>query len=96
MISCYENHKILNDNDKCYAYNLFLVVYRQRSRYSDWLRAGRPRIRSSSQKEGQKFSLLHSVQTGSEAHPASYPMGTGGSFPGGKAAAAWGWPLTSN
>jgi hypothetical protein len=25
------------------------------------------------------------VQTGSEAHPASYPMGTGGSFPGGKA-----------
>jgi hypothetical protein len=25
------------------------------------------------------------VQTGSEAHPASYPLGTGGSFPGGKA-----------
>jgi hypothetical protein len=23
------------------------------------------------------------------AHPASYPMGTGGSFPGGKAAGAW-------
>jgi hypothetical protein len=23
------------------------------------------------------FSLLHSVQTGSGAHPASYPMGTG-------------------
>jgi hypothetical protein len=28
------------------------------------------------------LSLLHSVQTGSGAHPASYPMGTGGSFPG--------------
>jgi hypothetical protein len=28
------------------------------------------------------FSLLHSVQTSSGAHPASYPMGTGGSFPG--------------
>jgi hypothetical protein len=28
------------------------------------------------------------VQTGSEVHPASYPMGTGGSFPGGKAARA--------
>jgi hypothetical protein len=27
----------------------------------------------------------HSVQTGSEAHPASYPMGTSGSFLGGKA-----------
>jgi hypothetical protein len=29
----------------------------------------------------QDFFLLHSVQTGSGAHPASYPMGTGGSFP---------------
>jgi hypothetical protein len=28
----------------------------------------------------------HRVQNGSGAHPASYPMGTGGSFPGGKAA----------
>jgi hypothetical protein len=25
------------------------------------------------------------VQTGSEAHPAFYPIGTGGPFPGGKA-----------
>jgi hypothetical protein len=31
---------------------------------------------------GSDFSLLHSVQTNSGAHPASYPMGTGGSFPG--------------
>jgi hypothetical protein len=28
------------------------------------------------------FSLPHRVQNGSGAHPASYPMGTGGSFPG--------------
>jgi hypothetical protein len=28
------------------------------------------------------FSLLHVVQTGSEAHPASCPMSTGGSIPG--------------
>jgi len=28
-------------------------------------------------------------------HPASYPMGTRGSFPGGKATGAWIWPLTS-
>jgi hypothetical protein len=34
------------------------------------------------------FSLRHSVQTGSGAHSACYPMGTGGSFPGGKAAGA--------
>jgi hypothetical protein len=29
---------------------------------------------------------LHVVQIGSEAHPASYPMGTGAMFPQGKAA----------
>jgi hypothetical protein len=32
------------------------------------------------------FSLHHRVQNGSGAHPVSYPMGTSGSFPGGKAA----------
>jgi hypothetical protein len=31
----------------------------------------------------QDFSLLHSVETKYGAHPASYPMGTGGSFHGG-------------
>jgi hypothetical protein len=34
------------------------------------------------------FSLHHRVQNGSGAHPASYTMGTRGSFPGGKAAGA--------
>jgi hypothetical protein len=34
------------------------------------------------------FSLHHRVQNGSEAHPASYPMGSGGSFRGGKTAGA--------
>jgi hypothetical protein len=34
----------------------------------------------------RNFSLNHRVQNGSGAHPASYPMGTRGSFPGGKAA----------
>jgi hypothetical protein len=34
------------------------------------------------------FSLHHRVQNGSGAHPDSYPMGTRGSFPGGKAAGA--------
>jgi hypothetical protein len=31
------------------------------------------------------FSPLHCIQTSSGAHPASYPMGTRGSFLGGKA-----------
>jgi hypothetical protein len=35
------------------------------------------------------FIILKSVQNGSGAHPASYPMGTRDSFPGGKAAGAW-------
>jgi hypothetical protein len=34
----------------------------------------------------ENFSLYHRVQNGSGAHWASYPMGTTGSFPGGKAA----------
>jgi hypothetical protein len=34
---------------------------------------------------GADFSSSLCVQTGSGAHPASYPVGTGGSFPGGKA-----------
>jgi len=39
---------------------------------------------------GWQFFLHHRVQTVSGAHPASYPMGTGG-----EAAGAWSWLLTS-
>jgi hypothetical protein len=39
------------------------------------------------------FSPHHRVQTGSGAHPSSYPTGTRGSFPGGKADGSWSWPL---
>jgi len=35
------------------------------------------------------FSPWHHVQTGSGAHPDSYPIGTRGSFPGGEAAGVW-------
>jgi hypothetical protein len=34
-------------------------------------------------RKGLEFSVLHIVQTGSGAHPASYPMGTECSFPRG-------------
>jgi hypothetical protein len=44
----------------------------------------------------QEFSILHVVQTGFATHPASYPVGTGGSFAGGKAAGALSRPFTSN
>jgi hypothetical protein len=45
-----------------------------------------PRVRFPA--EAGNFSLHHRVQNGSGAHPASYPIGTRGSFPGGKAAGA--------
>jgi hypothetical protein len=38
--------------------------------------------------EAGNFAIHHHVQNGSGAHPASYPLGTRGSFPGGKAARA--------
>jgi hypothetical protein len=38
--------------------------------------------------EAGNFSHHHRVQNGSGAHPASYPMGTRGSFAGGKVAGA--------
>jgi hypothetical protein len=48
--------------------------------------SGQPRGPSSSRNSGIKLSPLHVTQTGYGAHPASYPMGTGGLSPGGKAA----------
>jgi hypothetical protein len=48
----------------------------QFSRYSDWLRAGRPRDWISSPWRGRIF--LHVIQTLFVGHPASYTMGTGG------------------
>jgi hypothetical protein len=41
------------------------------------------------------FSLHHRVQNGSGPHPASYPMSTRGSFPGGKAEVKNAWSYTS-
>jgi hypothetical protein len=45
--------------------------------------------------EAGNFSLHYRIQNGSGTHPASYPIGTRGSFPGGKAAGPWSWPLIS-
>jgi hypothetical protein len=42
----------------------------------------------------KNFSLLHSIQTTSKAHPTSYPVGSVGSFPRGKASWVWSWPFT--
>jgi hypothetical protein len=42
-----------------------------------------------------RIFFLQGVHTDSGTHPASYPMGTRDSFPGGTAAEMWSWPLTS-
>jgi hypothetical protein len=42
-------------------------------------------IKARSPTGAEDFSSSPCVQTGSGAHLASYPMGTGGPFPGGKA-----------
>jgi hypothetical protein len=61
--------------------------------YSAELRAGWSGVRVPG--DAGNFSLHHRVQTGSGAQPASYPVSTRDSFPGGKEARAWSWPLTS-
>jgi hypothetical protein len=53
-------------NTECF---IWMWEPKKRSRYSDWLRAGRPKGRSSST-DRSKILPLHSVQTGSGAHPA--------------------------
>jgi hypothetical protein len=66
---------------------------RKRSRYRDWLRAGRPKGRSSS--PGRDKNFPHVVQTASGVYQASYPVDTGGPFFWGKAVGALILPLTS-
>jgi hypothetical protein len=53
-------------------------------RYRAGLRAGRSGFRVTA--TAGNLSLHHRVQNGSGAHPASYPMGTRGSFPADKEA----------
>jgi hypothetical protein len=59
-----------------------------RSQYSDWLRAEWPGDRSSSAGRKTRFFATPLVETGSRVHPASYPIGSAGSFTGDKVAGA--------
>jgi hypothetical protein len=56
------------------------------SRYSDWLRGWTTDMLEFESWQDQEFSPLHDVHTDSGVQPASYSMGTRGSFPGVK------WP----
>jgi len=55
------------------------------------LQAGQPRLWFSV----RATTFRQRVQTGSGAHPASYPAGTWGTYTEGKAAGVWSWQLTS-
>jgi hypothetical protein len=59
------------------------------AQYSDWLQTGWPEFDPQQRQKDFPSSLC--VQTGPEAHPASYAIGTGGPFLG--VAGAWCWPL---
>jgi hypothetical protein len=49
------------------------------SQYSDWGTDWMTGVRFPAEAMKGFFSVRHRVRTGSGAHPASYPMGTGGS-----------------
>jgi hypothetical protein len=79
------------NNPRLHAYNSITIgkfilsysIQRQEPRYLSgialsWM------IGASSPGSGWEFSLRHQFQTGSGAHPVSYPMVTKGSFPGDK------------
>jgi hypothetical protein len=64
------------------SFEVGYIAQLQLSRYNDGSTA---RVRFPA---WQDFSLLHSVHTEFEAHPSSYPIGTGSNFPGDKATGA--------
>jgi hypothetical protein len=74
-----------------FAFKTVIYMYGDsgsRSADSNWLRAERLKCRSLSLSMFENFACLHIVHTGSGAHPASYAIGIGGSFPGAKAVGA--------
>jgi hypothetical protein len=49
--------------------------------WKSWLQTGRQKRWKFESRWGQEISLLHVLQIDSGTHPASYPVGTGSSFP---------------
>jgi hypothetical protein len=90
---------MLSQMNSYYSYSIFCKIY------FSMIRTGTAQLYSSGLRDewpvvlvpagSANFSLYHCFQTGSGAHPASYPMNTRGSSPDDKAAWAWRWPLTS-
>jgi hypothetical protein len=62
------------------------------SRYNNRVRGGQPGVQFPA---GARFSLFHSVQTGSGATQRPVQWAPRAVSPGDKAEGAWSWPLTS-
>jgi hypothetical protein len=75
-----ENEILLNYNnmETTCVHNFCLLFLSFRIRYNDWLTSWTTERSVFESRYGKDFYLFHSDQTGSGAHPASYPMGTGG------------------
>jgi hypothetical protein len=76
----------LSQNEHILTTRTLFVVAGIAQWYSAGIRAGCSGVRVPA--GAGNFSLHHHIHTGSGAHLASYPMGTRGSFTGGKAAGA--------
>jgi hypothetical protein len=79
-------------------FHVRVVQFNSTSTSSDKSRENSAGIKMSSRTENlvtfsraRDFYIFHSIQTGSGAHLASYPMDTRGSFHGGKAAGVSNW-----
>jgi hypothetical protein len=78
------SYRPINLDQTLETYFLFISLFTSPTSFVDWT-TEKSEFES---RWGQEFSLLQLIQTGPEVHPTSSPMGTGGSFPGGKAAGA--------
>lgn len=74
------------------TFNYIILVKWNSSDSTVWLQTGQLEFDSST---GKDFTLHQWVYTGTGAHPATYPNGTGSSFCGKKSAGAWSWPIIS-
>jgi len=66
--------------------NVKYTLQQTEYKLGDWLQAGGPGFNV--QEKQEFFFYLYHFKTGTEAHPASHPMGTRSSSPGGKSAGA--------
>jgi hypothetical protein len=83
-----DSRSVEEGSQTCSQFCKLLDSNQELSRHNDWYGPDDQVSRVRFPVGARNFSLHHRVQNGSGAYPASYPMGTRGSFPEGKAAGA--------